>query len=473
MSAPQLRTEQRTNQRTGIPTTKVGLGRLRVPFLETRPLEDIWWLLIATPLLWVLGLEQFFAVPVLLWSAVKLLGRGVRLPQHPVLLALLFLLIAMTVSALFVDEAFRYITYVRNVSMYVNAALIVLIVLASAPTLAEIRRLLRALVVLMGLAALIGLLGIIDISRPQFSSLFGQLLPASISDTGYGQQIANRSTGNMAWFRLFGGYFRVSSFFMFSTMYAAALAISIPIAAYFCRVGTWRSRSLSAVILGLLIVNLVFTTGRMAMVGLVAGLLVLILQNPNTFWKVVTTTLITAGIAASLLWIPEGSVTGVVDEFVFARGEGSPLTRLTIYQSTLEGLIQRPMFGWGTERDIVGVEGMTLPAGSHSYYLGMAYKHGLFGLAVFAALLVAIARGIQVPRRSGVRDQAPEAVLASHVQWALVAAAVIGVTSALDLDATLVVVLTVIVACGLANRTVYKRRLVRQSGVAAAGSMNS
>ena len=82
-------------------------------------------------------------------------------------------------------------------------------------------------------------------------------------------------------------------------------------------------------------------------------------------------------------------VTDAGAAFVFARGEGSFNSRFGVYEASIAGFLERPFFGWGTERD---VEGLALPAGSHSEYIAALYRQGLFGLFAFVGLLWSVWR---------------------------------------------------------------------------------
>src|SRR5690606_2353644 len=106
--------------------------------------------------------------------------------------------------------------------------------------------------------------------------------------------------------------------------------------------------------------------------------------------RVLALLLVAALAGTAYLALPTGFVADAIESTVYARGSGSATSRTTIYVATVAGLMERPFLGWGTERDITTVDNFALPAGSHSYYLGFAYKHGLLGLAVLLTFLVVV-----------------------------------------------------------------------------------
>ena len=66
---------------------------------------------------------------------------------------------------------------------------------------------------------------------------------------------------------------------------------------------------------------------------------------------------------------------------------------MKIYIQTFYSFLERPFFGWGTERD---VKGLAYPLGSHSYYLGTLYKQGVVGFSLFIAIVILIWNKLKV-----------------------------------------------------------------------------
>ena len=124
-----------------------------------------------------------------------------------------------------------------------------------------------------------------------------------------------------------------------------------------------------------------------------------------------------------------------VEATAFARGAGSVDARSAVYRSTVSGFLERPLLGWGTERDIPG---QRYPAGSHSTYLGVLYKHGLVG---FVCLLGVLASGWLAIRPAARLEGTAAYDLLRFGQWTYVAVLLNGFTDVLDLDATTLILI--------------------------------
>lgn len=174
------------------------------------------------------------------------------------------------------------------------------------------------------------------------------------------------------------------------------LVLTLPVAAYLA----WRSRrTVSRLVLWALVlvlgVNLVFTTGRVAFAALGVAALYWLLIDKRGLSRLLRTLAVIVAVAlmAGVALYEPVTIDLVerIQEVVFARGTGSPESRMTMHRTTLTGFLERPIFGWGTERSIAGVsDSFIYPAGSHSYYLGVMYRHGIVGLACFALIWLAI-----------------------------------------------------------------------------------
>lgn len=430
--------------------------RNRVPFLNTSPLTDIRLILWLTPIFWVLGIEQFAAPSLLLWSLLKLMLRKRAIRKHSVLLAFATLISLMCVSALSISETLRYVTFIRNLGMVAMGAASGVIILTEVRSTRDVRSLLLAVVGMMTVASTLGALSIVGIFRPTFESLIGPALPSVIASTSYADRLINRSVGNISWFQGLGSYFRVNSIFLFSTTYAAALAITMPVVLYFARAVHGFQRILFLAASVLIFVNLIYSTGRMAWIGVAAASVgVWVLQGSRLGVYVRGLTIL--GVAgAAFFMLPLDAVEESFDTAINARGSGSAISRSMIYQQTLSQIPQRPFFGWGTERDITTVDGFPYPAGSHSTYLGYLYKHGVAGLAALLLLLGVLWRGISTPLNNHSSIESTDLRVAlQHLRWAALTAGLIGVTTALDLDTTLMLIVWVVVLSAVSLRAVH------------------
>jgi len=84
------------------------------------------------------------------------------------------------------------------------------------------------------------------------------------------------------------------------------------------------------------------------------------------------------------------------------------------------------LLGWGTARNVPDVP---LPAGTHSTYLGILYKHGLVGLGAYLALLALIWRGTRPLEATACRVDPWARTLLVAGRWSLIAVLIDGITS--------------------------------------------
>jgi O-antigen ligase len=439
--------------------TRRSLAR-SVPWLGTSSLQDVALAIGLLPLWWVFGLEQVLYPVLLLPPLVKVLVARRSIVVTEVLVALTVFLVAYLLSALWIVEQERYLTYLRNLSTYLFGAQLLIILPGAVRSPADVRTVLRGVALAMASAALLGLLAIVglEVGRRSVPSLVAPLLPASIADTAFGGAIAERSTGWVSWF---GGvsYFRVSSLFLWPTTYAPALAMTLALGSVAVGIASRRLRRLVALpFMALLAVNLAFTTGRVAMLGLAAAAVYWFVADWSRGrpFRLLTgsTSLLLVG-AAALLTVADP--VGLAEDAFFARGTGSPTSRAVIYHQTLAGFLERPLFGWGTERNIAGVASTFIyPAGSHSTYLGTLYRQGIVGLMALLLLLVAMWRATGRPRRVDATDRDAAFLLdvLLGARLALIVALVAGVTVALDLDSSVMMLLWIIIALACAARRI-------------------
>jgi hypothetical protein len=441
-------------------------ARLILPFVNTPPLIDLLMLIALLPLWWALGVDQLIWLAAAPYVALRLLigQRGrVRLPM-PLRWLALFIGVQF-VSLFFIAEAERYITFVRTTGAYIAAWCVALVIVNTVDTARKVRLVIGVLVGTLIVVALLGLLGIVGVWRPQFTAPIALLIPDSLENTDYGANLVVRKLGGESWFTLLGSYYRLAGTFFYPTTYAAALLMIIPLAL----LSFWTARSLlSWGLLGaallLFAVNLLYTTGRLAMVGVVAGgaYFVLFASRWRTLSRMTAVALLALVIGALLVWMwQEGELPGAIieplDELVFARGAGSVNDRGNIYAETLTSALERPLFGWGTERDLPTLG--DFPAGSHSYYLGVLYKYGGVGLLIFACMGASIWHSTRPPRtRSATGDARSLVRLLWYGRWLLIGLVVNAVTEIFDLDTSVLMLTWTIIALLICARWIVERR---------------
>jgi len=125
------------------------------------------------------------------------------------------------------------------------------------------------------------------------------------------------------------------------------------------------------------------------------------------------------------------NVRNIFDTLLYARGRGSVESRTTVYEATVRGFLERPIFGWGTERDI---RESLFPAGSHSYYLSILYKNGIAGIFIFLILTYTTWKYTSpISGNSLFSDEIN--MLLRYGRWSFIAVLINNLTDALDLDA--------------------------------------
>ena len=444
-------------------------SRLVIPFLNTEPLTDVKLALLLLPLWWLLGVEQFIWPVVFGFAAVKMLYlQHWRLIATPPLRWFALFIVAVLISGVFVDETMRLLTYARNLGAFLSGFLALLIISNRAQSWRQIEKVLNVVLFIMFLAGVAGLLGILNIWRPAIQSVIGQLLPAAVVNTSYGETIAIRQWGDLSWFSGLGLYFRVSSFFLFSNHYSSALIYALPF--FFMKLGQARGVRKIAVALAIVIlaINLVYTTGRVATLSLLAGALYYAVFH-STYHRSLRV-LISLSLSVALIAIlfsatlelasgfrQQGVISRTaeaVDAFTYARGEGSFINRFGVYGATIEGFLQRPLFGWGTERDVVG---LNIPAGSHSEYLAALYRQGILGFFALLGLWWSVWRGTRPP--GGAAAGQPAGLFLRYGRWFLVAALINSIMTDPSVDSTTYVILWVLITLLIAAG-----RMVRKQG---------
>jgi hypothetical protein len=411
--------------------------RPNIPFLSTSSLTDLGLVILLLPIWWVLGLEQFVPSIILGLSCIKLMLLKGSTKRSPLLGLLLLLIMTQVASALFVIETERYITFLRTLSTYLTAFFVAYIVTNGAADRQAVYRLLRLTLILLVLTSVLGILVTVGVVRPQISSLAGSLLPESIQRTDYGGQIVNREMGNRTW--LFGAWrYRISTFFLYSNMYAVVLAAYIPVAIAFAARASGMVRLLWGLCTLLLLSNLLLTSSRTSIAALLLSGVTWWVITSGWLRRAVAISALTGAMVLLSLALPAGEA---IDTAINARGSGSASARSYIYSQTLLGVLERPVLGWGTERDSITNASFPYPIGSHSYYLGILYKHGIIGLVLLLSIYVFVwKRNSRSLRRKG----SPQ--LALFAQWSLLAIAAIGVLTSLDLDLTVMLLVWVLFA---------------------------
>jgi O-Antigen ligase len=441
----------------------------RLPLVNSRPILDLGILIGLIPLWWLLGVESLvLPVGIALISIKMLILRKWRIWFPTTAKFLAIFLLMYLISGLFIVEPIRWITFFRNFSVFLSIFLLHVIILNSVRSWNDVHFLLEIGVFLVGIAALLGFLAIIGIWRPTFTSPFGAMLPGWIANSSYGQTFVSRSLGRLGYFQVIGRYFRVKSLFTFPTLYASTLIYAIPIIVFLHQGSrSFRDNLYFKVIFLLSLINLIFTTGRTALLALfLSGIFYFIfIKKKNTSMKlliVFVSLCIFLVLLASLFQIEQVlklfHLDALMDLLVSGRG-ASTEQRLIVYSETIKGWMQRPVFGWGTERDIPEFK---FPAGSHSLYLALLYRHGIVGFLVFLLVLYSVWSSSR--SFDGYRFQDPDLIqpnrFLEYGRWVIFAAFLDAFTTVLITD-----ILSVVYLWSALSLLVAARRFIEKEKI--------
>jgi O-antigen ligase len=149
-----------------------------------------------------------------------------------------------------------------------------------------------------------------------------------------------------------------------------------------------------------------------------------------------------------IFWLEQSGVLyQIIDMALYSRGEGSANTRYKIYVKTFESFLERPFFGWGTERD---VKGLAYPLGSHSYYLGTLYKQGIIGFLIFISIILSIWSNIRTKNIFVEKFN----LFFKYGQFMMLVFMINSFTDVLDLDATTMMFLWLIISLLVVSRRI-------------------
>lgn len=403
---------------------------LRFSHFKYSLLNSIRWSILLIPLWYVLGLDQFvWPFMALFWAVQLFLQRG--LTKRGIVLTkvarvgLLFVMVQIF-SGLFIVEREFYIVYARNVLAW-SGGLLLLIVLTNVITTKEqLFRLLWSWVYALLIAGLVGLIAFFWREGFEFKTLALYVVP---------QGMRSGVTAETVWTRSFLAepvpiagqiWYRVRSFFLYANSYAGVLVLAIPMFLYLLhRCRRFRLRWwLVFLTLSISLLNLIFTLSRAGILSLLIGMGLLLFMRTRHADRIVWVALIFLIMGAAFLTIltvsPEESVdttVTVLEEFVSAKGR-SHLTRFNVLTYTLISWRERPLFGWGTPREmsLYGFPKGYPRLGSHSQFLSVLYRTGIVGLFVYLWLQVRLWRRLQsyptADWRLGLR---------AYLMWAFVA----------------------------------------------------
>jgi len=418
--------------------------KLLIPFVTTSISSDLALFFVLLPVWFFLGITQFLG-PVLgfvLFFKLALLAVKTRQKiNYPVSLSLcvLIFLLASLVSATSIQEFYWIPMFIRNFVVAISAFLLLIVTYNSLKSGSDIKKILWAWSIMAVMASLMGLLvaaGLIPF-RHIMTAPIASILPEQISQSEYYSSIINISLGDRIQF--FGlSVRRVSSIFPYQNIFAAALIMIIPFQFFLYRHSTGWKKALVWLSIPLFAVNLLLTYSRGALLAIVLSFLFLVYLRIKPLNQRTKRKIVLPGIALLILSILAFSIFG--NSFIDKINPKSAEIRNFILVKSIESWKKRPIFGWGTQRNIDAVGGWEnrpfkiIPAlGSHSQFLSLLYRYGLFGLTVFLLIYAILIRELNrtakdPPKEKFWRD------LSLFCGWAFAANLIHGIFIDMDFD---------------------------------------
>jgi len=389
--------------------------------LKIRQIHIIGLCLSFLPFWWLVGIDQF--VWLLLFGSLIIIHQSVLYNQ--LVRWFLLYLVVQLVSSFFIVENYRYLSFLRSWWINVGAFFGFIVVMKVVRNKVDIERMIDYMIIPVAISCFVTTLAIFDIWQPHFRALIANYLPSSIVGSMLGMAMFDKMLVGYSWF--FNSItVRSRGFFLYPTSYSTVLSMLIPFVFWKIRFG--KKKKLYILILGLMIINLLSTTSRVSIISLLVGSLYMVISNRSLLSRIF---FLFPLLLVLLGAISLENVRNIFDTLLYARGRGSVESRTTVYEATVRGFLERPIFGWGTERDI---RESLFPAGSHSYYLSILYKNGIAGIFIFLILTYTTWKYTSpISGNSLFSDEIN--MLLRYGRWSFIAVLINNLTDALDLDA--------------------------------------
>lgn len=359
---------------------KVSFTKIRFGKPHSKILLVIWMF----PFLWIIGGERLllpFIVTITLFRNVS------HLSVMPKTFSLFFFfLLGYLASITQVRESLRFITFFWDFSIYFTFLLILLEFYYHIPE-DKYREVIKNLVTLFFFLNLLACT-YITIGYWEYKTPLGYLLPDGIKSTSVAQNISLHKVGGERWF--FGLTYRLSSIFSSGMQYAASLLLMIPLNYYVLATSKKKSKLFFTISLILSFLCLLYSQGRVAILlgslALIASIVMNGIVKTRFFSKSIVSFLLLLVLIgfSTIISINWQIISEIFNHIFVERRAGSYNERLAVYLNTIDGVKNSPVLGHGTQLDFPGAQ---IPLGSHNWYLGILFKHGLIGFIPFMLFL--------------------------------------------------------------------------------------
>ena len=331
-------------------------------------------------LFWVLGVDQLFFLAFCCVGFFAYLSNEKTPPSREVVF-FAFFVVATFFSVFQISTADRYVTYIRNESVYITMLLVMLSsTFEAARKDHETDKLYFALLIFAVQCSVFGFLASSGIAIA-FKSVAGYVIPDGGSNYISGMLNKSAIQAEALWFS--SGFYRPRGLMMYPNTMAGILASAMALKAYFVY-KFWRDGfKIFAVICVVTIYMDIFSIysslSRSTWIGVAVALIVFPFAFKTNFLAKFFPVLI-GGIVIALVFLT--GLSDGIEARLFEKthsNEGRGLNYVLIWQETTSS-IDKILFGHGTQidHDLLGI-----PLGSHSTYLGIFFKYGAVGSFFF------------------------------------------------------------------------------------------
>lgn len=368
--------------------------RVRLPFITTTFVEDVWYYALLWPLWWLLGIEQILLPFFLVYELARFLIRSNwRFRINTTGLIALALAVWWLVPVLWVDRQFLDL-FLKEMAAVWSQAILLILIFNCARTRRDWWIIAKALTVMAVYTAVSGAIYLSGVWQGSLTSALGMALPSSlVESSAFFSSIGIRAFGSSA-----GEVgiipIRLRALSLSYSSLSMICLVLIPFMFWRMKIATGRYRFLFAAVTAGLFFCLIFTESRISYMAFVAAI--------PLYWMLragalrghnlpLTLALILVAVGGGLLlgYIAQGLIFETLQSAFIDLRPSSWLVRLNIYIVTLRLLPEHLIAGWGAPVRIPGVSN-EYSAGTHSSYLGILFQHGIVGLTLYLALWISI-----------------------------------------------------------------------------------
>jgi len=365
---------------------------MRLPFVSTSFVDDVYYYALLWPLWWALGIEQIILPFFLVYELIRFFLRSnwqVRINSFG--LIALALAIWWLAPIFWVDREFLDI-YLKETATIWSQAIIIILIINCTRTRRDWWILIKALTIMAFYMAASTTIYLLGIWRGSFTSALGLALPSSLVESSvFFSSIAIRDFGLMVeGIEVFP--FRIRGFSLAFSSLSMICLILIPITYWRMMIAKGTHRILFAAITLGLFLGLLFTGSRISYLAIAAAVPLFwilhngLLKGHNLPFTIAPTLILIGGIII-LGYIAQGLIYGTLESAFIDLRPGSWAVRFKIYELTIRMLPEHLIAGWGVPVRIPGVSS-AYSIGTHSSILAMLFQHGIVGLALYIALWI-------------------------------------------------------------------------------------